>query len=326
MVDSDVSQRDAVRWAYRLLLGREPESEAAIDVFKDHTDVLELSRMFINSAEFRERAQRLIGLSTYPDIVPLVVAANEVQTSGTPAEIGKLRAHVQAVWTRLGQEAPHWSVLSSEDFLPDKIEESEEDFFASGTQDVHLIDSILRRHGKFPGDFNTCFEFGCGLGRVSIPLASMFKQVVACDISTSHLNAARQRADKVNARNIKFVEADAANFGMNEQFNLWFSRIVLQHNPPPIMALILARMFNQLAKGGLAIFQVPTYAVKYNFSLPSYLESLKSENQIEMHCLPQTAIFEIADANGAVPLEIREEFSAGHPSAWISNLFVFKKK
>src|SRR5271169_236009 len=41
--------------------------------------------------------------------------------------------------------------------------------------------------------------------------------------------------------------------------DLFFSIIVLQHNPPPVILGILDAAFAGLRPGGLAFFQVPTY-------------------------------------------------------------------
>lgn len=54
---------------------------------------------------------------------------------------------------------------------------------------------------------------------------------------------------------------------MLEAFDLWSSRVVLQHNPPPIVAAILRKMLWRQNPGGLAIFQLPTYRRDYNFKI-----------------------------------------------------------
>src|SRR5712691_4597118 len=44
--------REEVIWAYRLLLGREPENEAAISVHSQYPDTETLRRAFLDSEEF----------------------------------------------------------------------------------------------------------------------------------------------------------------------------------------------------------------------------------------------------------------------------------
>jgi hypothetical protein len=113
---------------------------------------------------------------------------------------------------------------------------------------------------------------------------------------------------------------------MHDSFDLWFSRIVLQHNPPPVIAMILRRALAWLAPGGLAVFQVPTYGVGYSFRANEYLRNIGQKSEIEMHILPQQAVLEVVQQAGCVLLELREDsYNTGHPAIWLSNLFVVRK-
>jgi hypothetical protein len=111
---------------------------------------------------------------------------------------------------------------------------------------------------------------------------------------------------------------------MAEPFDVWFSYIVLQHNPPPVIAMVLRRALSMLAPGGVAIFQLPTHALGYRFDLAAYLAAPVSD-AIEVHCLPQSVVFRLAAEAGCVPLEVREDTAMGPPSHWLSNSFVFAK-
>ena len=50
---------------------------------------------------------------------------------------------------------------------------------------------------------------------------------------------------------------------MTSAFGFWFSYIVLQRYTAPIIALLVNRLFAQLAPGGVAIFQLATYVPGY---------------------------------------------------------------
>jgi hypothetical protein len=136
---------------------------------------------------------------------------------------------------------------------------------------------------------------------------------------------ARDVVARAGAGNVRFALVEDADFGMTEAFDLWYSRIVLQHNPPPIMAMILRRAFAMLAAGGMAVFQVPTYALGYRFGVAPYLAGLGKGNDIEMHVLPQPVVFRLAREAGCEPLEVLEDLSAGPSSHWNSTVFVIQK-
>ncbi len=317
---------DIVRLAYRLFLGREPESEWAIEQALSYKSVEKLRAAFFASEELRGVLGRVVPQAqAAPQLVRIDAPPLDVEWQATPDAAAALLAHVRSTWTRLGHECPHWSVLSAKPFTPEQIGQNEPAFFASGARDRDDVLAILRRHGVAPADVSLLFEFGCGVGRVTAHLAGAFGAVAACDVSPSHLAMAREVVSASGARNATFFAADAPEFGMTGAFDVWFSRIVLQHNPPPIMAMILRRAFALLAPGGLAIFQVPTYAKGYSFRLDTYLRGLDGPGQIEMHVLPQPVVFALAREAGCEPLEVLEDMSAGPSVAWNSTTFVLRK-
>lgn len=106
---------------------------------------------------------------------------------------------------------------------------------------------------------------------------------------------------------------------------MFFSMIVLQHNPPPLIAYILMQVLTNLAPGGLALFQVPTYQLGYSFRVEDYLnQPIGEEPEIEMHVLPQGEILKIVYATGCRLVEIREDGFTGDPEG-VSNTFFVQK-
>jgi SAM-dependent methyltransferase len=237
-----------------------------------------------------------------------------------------LRDRIREAWTHLGQVRPHHSVLTRQDYLPESInEESIESFYASGVREVSTIDAILRRHGFSHPELKICVEYGCGLGRVTFALATMFKTIHAYDISPNHLTLARRRAAEKGLRNVQFhlCSADAITEEL-EPCDFFYSCIVFQHNPPPIMRELIAASLRSLRAGGVAIFQAPIYGTGYSFRIKDYLAG-PQQLDIEMHCIPQQTVFSlIAEADCRV-LEVREDGWIGAPGRWISNTFVVQR-
>ena len=242
----------------------------------------------------------------------------------TPEQANALTDRVSQTWEELGRDRPHWSVMSNDQFLPELIGQSEGEFFDSGNADRDRLIATLERCGRSPAQFDTVVEFGCGLGRITNHLAERFNNVIGCDISQPHLDLAMRNSLRFGKKNIDYKLARMPDFGMVTPFDLWFSVIVLQHNPPPIMAAILGQTFKMLRPGGLAVFQLPTYAATYKFALVDYLSMPRHENSFEMHCLPQHAVFGIAADAGCRVIEVTEDHVVGDPS-WLSNVIVIGK-
>ena len=253
-----------------------------------------------------------------------------LKRSADPATLAALLAAVQRKWRQLGIERPHWSVTGKDEFLPEHLADHQIAFEASGHEDLALILAVLLRNRLPVERFTHVCDFGCGVGRVSLPLASRFPRITACDVSEEHLRHGRAMAARRGVGNIRFTLVESPDFGMPdfgnaEPFDLWFSYLVLQHNPPPIMVTILRRMFALLAPGGVALFQVPTYISGYRFDFVSYLRSPPAD-PIEIHVLPQQDVLALAREAGCEVLEIREDCSIWPPSEAVSNLLLLRKR
>ena len=311
---------EAVTWAYRFFLGREPESEAAVAAHRDAKNELQLARRMMRSPEFAARrhdfAMLPVGELVEPD-------ALEVDCDGTPAEIAACLAKIKSAWSHLGMARPHFSVLTDSRFLPDNLPRSLDDFWGSGEVAAAQLLRTLARHGFTPAGKN-CVEYGCGVGRVTNSLARSFARVDAYDISAAHLEIARQHAREQAVHNVHFHECAANILADLEPCDVYYSRIVLQHNPPPVITQLICKAFAALRPGGIAAFQVPTYMAGYRFRLRQWLAD-DHPLEMQMHCLPQAKIFEIAAEQHCMVLEVREDGSAGARDRIASNTFVVRK-
>jgi SAM-dependent methyltransferase len=219
------------------------------------------------------------------------------------------------------EKQPYRSVFSGA--VGELTADRQQAFYDSGADDLRMLLATLSRVGREPVEFPVVLEFGCGLGRVTSHLCGQFRHVIAADISPAHLAVARRGLNEQGVANVEFKCATAADFGMSEPYDLWFSRLVLQHNPPPVIAAILQRAMRMLRRRGLAIFQVPVYLEGYRFEINGYLRRRANRAAIEMHLLAQSVILDLAHCAACRLLEIRQENSVGLP--WISQFFTFEK-
>lgn len=309
-----------VRACYRYILGREAESEEVVRRHLAHATTLQqLRAAFLRSPEFRAR---------HPDVLPLPAAMErspiDVEVEAAPDDLAAMLERIAAYWGAIGVEAPHWSVLTQSRYLPGEIERHKGEFYASGQGDARLICSLLAQHGIPAGGVARVVEFGCGVGRVTLALARLFPEVTGCDVSDAHLGIARAEAEARQLGNIAWHRSTIAAPMPDTPCDLWFSRIVLQHNPPPIMAWLLRRAFRSLAPGGVAIFQVPTHARGYRFTVAADLAARQGLT-MEMHALPQRAVFSLAAEAGLELLEVRDDPVVGDPTVYASHIFVLRR-
>lgn len=301
-------------WAYRRLLGREPESEEIILEKMRFSSPFAVIEAILESPEYMARGARYLDIYAGP---------LDVEWQAEPAVAAALLARVAETWRQLGEQRPFWSVLAGSEFLGEPTVERQLDFYNSGADDLRMLLTTLSRVGRQPEEFPVVFELGCGLGRVTSHLCTQFRHVIGADISPSHLAMARRALNERGAANVDLKRATAEDFGMSEPHDLWFNRLVLQHNPPPLIAAILERAMTLLRPRGLAIFQVPVYLAGYRFKIDEYLLQLANHGAFEMHLLPQSVILDLAHRASCRLLEIRQEGSSGTP--WISQVFTFEK-
>jgi len=158
-------------------------------------------------------------------------------------------------WEALGAADPLYGVLSH----PDKRGGAwdVDSFFATGQQEVDALFSNLALGGR-PIKPDVALDFGCGVGRLSQPLARRFGAVVAVDVSPSMLKRAAE-FDRSDGR-IRWVLNAKPNLGFQADASVDFiySNIVLQHLPVPLALVYIDEFMRVLKSDGLAVFQVPT--------------------------------------------------------------------
>jgi SAM-dependent methyltransferase len=310
-----ISRQD-VEMAYRLILGREPESAEVVQYHRDGSGSLgELRERFLNSPEFKSRTSLSIDFDP-----PL-----ELDTELAPEVLEKMFDRVEHCWRSLGKKEPYWSVSSFEQFKSSTFGDHEAEFYASGKREVERLLAWLRRNRIDPASLRTCTEYGCGVGRITCWLAHHFERVFGYDISAPHLELARQRLLQEDSANVTLGKVDEIPSLENlERVDLVFSLVVLQHNPPPVIAYVIRMLLRSLNPGGVACFQVPTYSRRYRFDAKQYLRSSSSTRSFEMHLLPQQAVFRIVQEEGCVALEVQPDEYVGDPE-WVSNTFLIRR-
>lgn len=314
---------DEVTWAYRMLLGREPESQAVLQHYATQLGTRQALRaLFMQSAEFRNALEQQPAARR-----PAVLGAPmQVELHAAPEQMAALFAKVSQQWHHLGDTEPHWSVITSQSYLQSQIGESVQAFYASGHTELAELRAALARAGLCGDRFGTCLELGCGVGRVTAALAPHCTQVWGVDISAPHLKHAADHMAAQGLQNVHLHQAKTVDDVVPvPAFDLLYTRIVLQHNPPPIMVRLLQQLLAHLSPGGVAYFQVPTYRQGYRFSIAEYL-ACDNTTGMEMHYLPQTALWQLLDQAGCTLLELREDDAIGASAQAVSHTVLARKR
>jgi SAM-dependent methyltransferase len=160
---------------------------------------------------------------------------------------------LQQHWDEFGRVDPLWAILTDESKKGNRWDLAE--FLATGEADVNTWLGWIQKLGVRRGS-RRAMDFGCGVGRLTRPLAARFREVVGVDIAPSMI----VRAQELNRQeNVRFVVNDGADLSQfpDGSFDLVFSFIVLQHIQPEYTRRYLEEFARVLAPGGVLAFQLP---------------------------------------------------------------------
>lgn len=317
---------EEITLAYRLFLGRNPESQEVVtNLMQNARDYQQLRTHFLSSHEFIQAATEFIGEQQNIRIRHQLLPRIPVQIEVSASELKKMFERVHEEWEILGVKEPYWSVLTQEQYRPSHFSGHEKEFFQSGSYPADAFHAALRRNQIDPHRIRFCLDVGCGVARVTCYLAKLFPQVVGVDISSAHLDIARSIVRDGEVDNVTFIHCEDFNsYEKLPKVDGIFSIITLQHNPPPVMVWLLKELLGKLNPLGVAYIQIPVYRNGYFFEAHRYLNSPMPES-LEMHFLPQNEIFKLLEACGCTCLEVREDGMVAEEHFTISNTFLIQK-
>lgn len=173
------------------------------------------------------------------------------QSSCIPVEdqLAKMRQD----WDQRAQENARHYVCTAKGVWTDK------EFVASGEQTVEnhiLTDMPNICQGRAPKEIRV-LEIGCGAGRVTRALASLFREVHAVDISGEMVRLARQAVSPFP--NVFIYQNNGVDLSVIpvDEFDFAFSHLVFQHIPSrDIIRNYVGEVYRLLRPGALFKFQV----------------------------------------------------------------------
>lgn len=162
---------------------------------------------------------------------------------------------LQAIWEAQAKADPLWAILSEDSKrrrgwdLPT--------FLRTGEEFIEHVMVRFEQLGHNPG--GAALDFGCGVGRLTQPLARRFESVVGVDISPTMIEGAN-RLNKFGER-VSYVLNDEPklSFIPSASLDLVMSFITLQHIPPAVSRAYLDEFLRVLRPGGLLFFQLPSH-------------------------------------------------------------------
>jgi len=168
-------------------------------------------------------------------------------------------------WTKIAEDNPYWGVLSAEKFRGRELSaENRAEFFKSGEEYIADVLKFVAQHLSKDFKIRRGLDFGCGVGRLLIPLARVSQEAVGIDIAPRMLELTRENLAQEGLTNASVVLGDDAFSRVKGKFNFVNSFIVIQHIPPERGMEIIEHLVRRLEIGGVFALQL-TFAKTREF-------------------------------------------------------------
>lgn len=232
---------------------------------------------------------------------------------------------LKQTWHSLGRDDPFWAIASHADKQNGKW--NLEAFFQTGEDDVHHYHELLMAHAGAPSRFEQVLDFGCGVGRLTRAWGRRAAFVTGVDIASSMIE--RGRVLLANQTNLRLVlnQQDRLIAFADEQFDLVFSHLCLQHMPWVLAANYLREFARVCRPDGWVAFQLPTRQLRSSW-LPTARKRLVDalpfgwgrryrrwrhgrETVFEMHFTPAAEVEAAARRAGLRLVHLEPDLSAG---------------
>lgn len=184
-------------------------------------------------------------------------------------------------WQKWGENDPYFGVFTNEKYRLENLTPIiKDEFFTSGENYVQQTFSTIKT--RIDSNFQpaSALDFGCGTGRILLPLAKRCRKVVGVDISDGMLAEAKKNLFAFT--NVKFYKSNDLLTELKEQqFDFVNTYIVLQHIPQKRVLIILNKLISLVAKDGVGAIHLTFAKTKFNSNFGiehnSFIYKLKSK-------------------------------------------------
>jgi len=155
------------------------------------------------------------------------------------------------IWEDYAETEAYFAVSTHDKFRSSNIDDdAKAEFFESGQQHIDEIWADLERNFNIEIKPTIALDYGCGVGRLALPLAERCANVIGVDISATMLMETKRNAEERGFKNIRVQNADEFWDAEADTYDFVHSYIVLQHIKPVIGYQIVEKIVGRLKNGG----------------------------------------------------------------------------
>jgi SAM-dependent methyltransferase len=232
--------------------------------------------------------------------------------------------HLQENWEGLAKTDPLWSILADPEKKSGKWQLPE--FFKTGEEEIARLMSYVESL-RIEIAHRRALDFGCGIGRLTQPLADHFDEAYGVDIAPTMIALANKYNHHGDMCKYYLNERDDLKIFPDDTFNLIYSNLTLQHMEKKYFLGYMREFLRVLAHGGLLVFQLPSEMTSplLRFAnsilrgpMRAFYLQIRYDGQprFEIHGLGRKETVKFLQNIGGKIVDINEDYSAGKD--WVS--------
>lgn len=203
---------------------------------------------------------------------------------------------IQGSWDKMAKDDAMWAILTD----PSKKNNQwdEESFFSTGRAFIDVQMKVFKNL-KIEIKKENALDFGCGIGRLTQPLADIFDYVTGVDISKYMIQLARRYNQY--PQTVTYTQNDYNLPFADKVFDYVQSHIVLQHIKAELTLNYIGEFLRVLKPKGILYFQLPVSFGNTSgiCHFENKVQTSSGEVSMDMNCIPKKNILETIEKFGA---------------------------
>jgi SAM-dependent methyltransferase len=160
-------------------------------------------------------------------------------------------------WMDWGEQDPYFAVITDPKYRSAILDDdARKEFFATGRYHLAYVLHQIRRGVDANFVPRRMLDFGCGVGRVGLPMAEHAERVTGVDVSPAMLAEFRRNCEERGLANVGFHQSLDELADQAGTYDLVHSCIVFQHIDVERGRQMFGQLLALLAEGGVGAIQV----------------------------------------------------------------------
>jgi 2-polyprenyl-3-methyl-5-hydroxy-6-metoxy-1,4-benzoquinol methylase len=159
-------------------------------------------------------------------------------------------------WEAWARQDPYYGVVTDPKYRNANLtDDLRREFFRTGELHLEYVFNLVRLFVDSQFKPTSALDFGCGVGRVLMPLAKSTQRTVGVDVAPSMIEEATRNCAAAGITNAEIVFSDDTLSKVQGAFDFIHSCLVFQHIPVRRGLALFDELLKRLAPGGVLAVQ-----------------------------------------------------------------------